>query len=161
MAWNHSTQFRHYITKYPQNGEAFDKVDIEEFFKCRYVSLSNAIQTSVKNTYTESFAEHDGTRVWTPSYTDLAYNTSEMTLCLRWRSDECGDVQEWSDKFFQYVTGQKIQYNDTFRPNKYWQLLMTNAPTIMAEKLFGDLQYRFVNFKFTNWGGRCFSSSQI
>lgn len=159
--WHHHTPFRFYLQKYAQNGVAFPVIDIEEHFKCRYVSLENTNPTAVKNTYTEDYAEHSGKRLYVPAPEELAYDTSELTLTLRWRSDECGNVQQCSDAFFNYITGQKIEYHDTFRPDKYRQLIMTAAPSVKAEQLHGDLQFRFMQYKLTNWAGKIFTESQI
>lgn len=159
MAWSHSTQYRHYLRKYPQGDTVFPEIDIEEYFKCRYVSLENAEHTSAKTVYTEDYAEHDGIRVWTSP--DIAYNASELTLTLRWRQEECGNVQEWSEKFFEYISAQKFQFHDTFRPDKYWQFILIDAPTIKNERLYGDQQYRFISYKLKNFGGRPFKQSQL
>lgn len=159
--WQHHTPFRFYLQKYPQDGTTFPVIDIEAQFKCRYVSLENAVLPAVKNTYMEDFAERGGRKVWTPKPNKLAYDTSELALTLRWRSDECGDVQKCSDDLINYITGQKIEYHDTFRPDKYWQLIMTAAPAIKAEQLHGALQFRYMQLKLTNWAGKSYTESQI
>ena len=117
--------------------------------------------TDVKNTYSEDFAEKNGKKVWTPQPSDLAYSSSEISLYLRWRSDECGNVQEWSEKFFEYVTGQKLEWHDTFRPNRYWQLLLEKAPSVETEILSNKPNYMIVKYTFTNFGGRFYNQSQL
>ena len=159
MDWNHHTKYRHYLRLYPQEDTVYSEVDIEEYFKCRYVSLENAEKSSIKTVYCEDYAEHDGQRVF--SFPDIAYNASELTLTLRWRSDECGDVQEWSEKFIEYITGKKLEYHDTFRPNKFWQLIFKDSPSIKAERMYGNQQYRFISFKMSNFGGRPYKQSQL
>lgn len=159
MAWSHHTKYRHYIRLYPQGSTTHDEIDIEEYFKCRYVSLENADNPSIKSVYSEDYAEHDGQRVY--SSPDIAYNASELTLTLRWRSEECGDVQEWSEKFIEYITGKNLEYHDTFRPNKFWQLIFKDSPSIKAERLYGNQQYRFISFKMSNFGGRPYKQSQL
>lgn len=162
--YKHPTDFRHYIQKYSEKSPSGEKInypqiDLEEYFKCRYVSLENAETPSVKSVYTEDFAEHEGSRIYTSP--DVAHNASELTLTLRWRSDECEDVQEWSEKFTDYVSGKKIEYHDSFRPGLYWQLIFKDSPTVKAEKLFGAVQYRFVSYKFYNFGGKPYKTSQL
>lgn len=157
--WQHPTQFRHYLQKYPQGDVQFPQVDIEELFKCRYVSLKNAQNPSIKSVYTEDFAERGGQKVW--SGEDPIYNASELTLKLRWRSEECGDVQEWSEKFIEYISGRKFEYHDSFRPNKYWQFIFKSEPSIDAERLYGGHQYRYVSFKLNNFGGKPAETSQL
>lgn len=161
MAWTHPTKYRHYIRKYPQGSNTFSEIDIEETFRCRFQKMTNACQTDVKNIYEEDYSEQNGSRIWVPSVEDLAYKTSEISLYLRWRSDECGDVQEWSDKFFNYVTGQKLEYHDTLRPNRYWQLVFEKAPDVQTEILNNSPQYLIVKYTFKNWGGKFYSTSQI
>lgn len=157
--WTHPTQFRHYLQKYPQGNTTFEEIDIEETFKCRYVSLKNTQNPSVKSVYTEDYAEHGGQKVWSDE--NPIYNASELTLTLRWRSDECGDVQEWSEKFIEYITAKKFQYHDTFRPDKYWQFIFKDAPNIESERLYGTQQYRYVSFKLNNFGGKPSKTSQL
>lgn len=162
MAWTHATKYRFYAQKYPSSDEEeTDLIDIEEEFKCRYVKMTGNTQTDVKNVYTEDFAEMNGKKTWCPDVEDIAYNSSEISLYLRWRSDECGDVLEWSDKFFEYATGQKIEYHDTFRPNRYWQLVMTKAPEVQTELLNQEPKYLIIKYTFTNFGGKYYKQSQI
>lgn len=161
MDWQHPTKYRHYIQKFPQGNTSFEKIDLEEAFKCRFQKLTNAVQTDVKNIYTEDFAEHSGVKVFTPPVSDLAYNASEIVLCLRWRTEECGDVIYWSDKFFDYITGQKFQYNDTLTPNRYWQLIMEKAPSIETKLPNGDPRYLIMKYTLRNWAGKFFTESQL
>ena len=159
MAWNHATQYRHYIQMYPSADKEHPEIDLEEYFKCRYVSLKNAVSPSVKSVYTEDYAEQDGKKVYAAP--NVVRNSSELTLTLRWRSDECGDVQRWSQTFTVFISGKKFQYHDTFRPNKYWQFIFTDTPTIEAERLHGDLQYMYLSFKLLNFGGVPYRESQL
>lgn len=157
MAWQHPTEYRHYLRKYPQGDTTFDEIDIEETFKCRFQKMSNATQTDVKNIYEESYAEKSGSRLFCPPVDDLAYNTSEIALYLRWRSDECDDVLYWSDKFFKYITGQRFEYHDTFRPNRYWQFVMEKAPSAETD----TPQYLIIKYTLKNWAGEFFETSQL
>lgn len=159
MAWTHPTEYRHYIQLYPRNGKDYAETDLEMAFQCRYVSLENAVTPSAKSVYAEDYAEHDGQRVYASP--DVVHNASELTLTLRWRSDECGDVQEWSQRFIDYALGRKFQYHDSLRPDKYWQFVFKDAPTVKAERLYGDLQYRFLSFKLSNFGGKPYKESQL
>lgn len=166
MAWIKHTDFYHYIKLYPVGQAEYSDVDIESRFQCRYVSMTNSGQTSIKNIYTEDFAEHDGLRVYTPTAAennDIAYNLSEVTLKLRWRSDEVnrGDIQTLANDFYDYIKGRKLQYHDTFRPNNYLQLILKDAPKVVNEKLYGNVQYMFIEYKFTNFGGRVTSTPVI
>ena len=65
-----------------------------------------------------------------------------------------------SDAFFEYISGKKLEYSDTFR-NKYFELICTAEPTIKAENLKGVIKYRFITYKFTNFGGKPFKTSQL
>lgn len=159
--WQHHTPYRFYIQKYPQGTTTFNTVDIEEYFKCRYVKMTGNGHSDVKNIYAEDFSEMDGQKVWIPPLSALSYKTSEISLYLRWRSDECGDVQEWSDKFFEYVTGQKLEWHDSFRPDRYWQLLLEKAPSIETEILSRKPNYLIVKYTFTNFGGKFYKESQL
>lgn len=157
----HPTKFRHYLRKFSQGETSFPEIDIEETFKCRFQKMTGLIHTDVKNIYTEDFAEQSGLRIFIPEKDDLAYSASEISINLRWRSDECDSVQEWSDRFFNYVSGQKIEYHDTFRPNRYVQLILEKAPDVETEMLYSNPQYLIVKYTFKNWGGKIYSESQI
>lgn len=159
--WQHPTQFRFYLQKYPQGTTTFPPIDVEEQFKCRYVKMTNNAPTDVKNTFSEEFCEMDGSKVWTPQPSDLTYKSSEISLYLRWRSDECGDVQEWSQKFFEYVSGQKIEWHDTFRPDRYWQLILEKAPSVETEILSHKPNYLIIKYIFNNFGGKYYKTSQL
>lgn len=161
MAWTHPTKYRFYLRKYPQGDVTFSEIDIEETFKCRFQKMTNAAPTDIKNIYEEDFAEQDGSRIWVPGTEDLAHKTSEISLYLRWRSDECDNVQEWSDKFYNYIAGQRVEYHDTFRPNRYFQLLMEKAPEVQTEILYSEPHYLIVKYTFKNWGGKIYSTTQI
>lgn len=161
MSWQHATKFRFYIQKYSQGTTTFPITDIEESFKCRYVKMVGMGHTDVKNTYSENFAEANGLRMFTPPVADIAYDKSEISLYLRWRSDECGDVHEWANKFFDYVTAQKLEWHDTFRSNGYWQLILEKAPEIKTETLIHKPNYLIVSYKFTNFGGGPYKTSQV
>lgn len=154
----HPTKYRHYIQKFPQCETTFQKIDIEEQFECRFVEMSGADAMSVKNVYTEDYNDHDGSRTWvgdTP-----VYKGGDVSITLRWRSDECGDVMAKSDAFFEYISGKKLEYSDTFR-GKYFKLMCIAEPTVKAENLKSAVKYRFITYKFINFGGKPYKSSQI
>lgn len=157
----HKTPYRFYIQKYPDGETQFPVVDIEELFKCRFVSMTNTGGSKVKNTYAESFAEADGDNLWIPSSDGIAYDASDITLTLRWRSDECDDVMEWSEKFIAYISGRKFEWHDTFRPGRYIQFTFTEEPSVKDERLYGSLKYRFIEFKLRNFGGRFYKNSKF
>lgn len=159
--WNHHTPYRFFLQKYPQEDSHFNMLDVEETFKCRYVKMTNNAPTDVKNIYTEDFCEMDGSKVWIPYPTDLTYKSSEISLYLRWRSDECGDVHEWSQKFFDYVSGQKIEWHDTFRPNRFWQLILEKAPSVETEILSSNPKYLIMKYTFNNFGGQYYRISKF
>lgn len=154
----HPTQYRHYIQKYKKGTTIFSKIDIEQQFQCRFVEMTGTDARSVKNVYTEDYNDHNGTRLWigdTP-----VYKGGDISLTLRWRSDECGDVIAKSDEFFEYISGQRLEYSDTFR-GKYFELICTAEPTVKSENLKDGIKYRFITYKFTNFGGKPYKTSQI
>lgn len=154
----HPTKYRHYIRLYPKGTDLPFKIDIEEWFRCRFVSMTGTDAQSVKNVYTEDYNDHDGLRIWvgdTP-----VYKGGDVSITLRWRSDECDDVIAKSDEFFEYISGKRIEYSDTLR-NKYFELICTAEPTVKAENLIGPVKYRFITYKFTNFGGKPFNTSQL
>lgn len=161
MARTHHTKYRFYIQKYTQNGVTFPAIDIEERFGCFYKSFTGNKPTKVQNIYEETFTEHSGSRLWIPEPSELAYAPSDVILELYWLSNEDYKVLESEQEFFDYVTGQKIEYHDTFRPNRYWQLCLIEAPDDATELLYGKQQYRGVKYKFRNFGGKYFTTSQI
>lgn len=157
----HPTQYRFYLQKYPQGDTTFDVEDVEQLFKCRYVKMVGNTHTDAKNIYAEDYAEANGSRVWTPAADDVVYKSSEISLYLRWRSDECESVLDWSDKFFEYVSGQKLEWHDTFRPDRYLQLVLEKAPEIQTEILNCKPNYLIVKYIFNNFGGKIYRESQL
>lgn len=154
----HPTKYRHYMQKLPEGETTFQKIDIEQQFQCRFVEMSGTDAMSAQSVYTEDYAEKDGLRVWNGS--TPVYKGGNISLTLRWRSDECDDIIAKSDAFFEYIAGKKIEYSDTFR-NKYFELICSAEPTIKAENLKSAIKYRFITYKFTNFGGRHYATSQI
>lgn len=160
MSWQHHTPYRFKIQKYKQGTTNFSQIDIEEQFKCRFQKMTGVAPTGVKNTYSEDFSEVSGKKVWVPAPDDLAFESSEMSLYLRWRSDECGDVHQCADDFFNYVVGQKLEWYDTFR-KRYLQLILEKAPSIETEILNRKPNYLIVKYVFTNFGGKPDTESQL
>ena len=161
MSYKHHTKYRFYIQKYPQGDTTFPMLDLEEHFNCYYKSFSGNKPTKVVNVYEEKFAEKSGSNLWVPDVADIAYDTSDITLTLVWKSNEEYAVLEDEQAFFYYVTAQKLEYHDTFRPDRYWQLCLIDAPDDGEELLHGGLQYRVVKYKFRNFGGKFYPTSQI
>lgn len=158
-AWQHPTSYRFYLQLYPQDGTANLRRDVESYFKCRFMSMQGVDGGGVKNTYTEDYAEQNGLRLWTPKPDDIRFKENDVTIKLRFRSEECGDVIAARDAFYNYVAGEKLEWYDTFR-KKYLQLCLIEAPTIEYEKLTGS-QYCVMSYKFKNFGGKPYTSSQL
>jgi hypothetical protein len=112
---------------------------------------------AIKNVYTETYAESAKPRIYLPSQKLLVRDTTTCELTLLFKGAYAEDNEYL---FYDYVAGQLIEYYDTFR-QRYVTLLMTEAPTKVAERLYGDEKYREVKYKFTNVFGRCFLNSQM
>lgn len=154
----HKTNYRFYIQPYSQGSITYLKEDIEQKFNCDYMRMSGiATDGDVKNTFEEDFVEMSGKKVFIPPKSDLAYSSTEVKLKLFFKG---GDVKARVRQFCEAYTGQKIEWSDTFR-GRYATLLMTKAPNIEAEKLYGPMPYMVVEFTFTNILGKTFSTSQI
>ena len=164
--------YKFYIQKYSRNhwnketsqydveakGEL---IDIEEQFKCKYVKFEGLSETGkVKNIYTETYAETEELRMYIPD--EVLYENTEMSLTLLFAPDSTNDsdVQENERAFFEYVSGNKIEYHDTFR-NRYVSLILLNKPDVVGEVLYGGSRYREVKYTFKNIYGRSFATSKI
>lgn len=155
-------QYKFYIQKYKEGDTTYPVVDIEDYFNCRYQSMTGNNQTAVTNFYEEKFAEKSGSKLWLPENSeDIAFDTSELTLTLLFESNEDYEVLEDEKRFLAYVTAKRFEYHDTFRPDRYWQLTFLSAPETKEEILYGGHQYRLVAFKMKNWGGKYYTTSQI
>ena len=138
-----------------------DLIDIEEQFKCRYVKFEGLSETGkVKNIYTETYAETEELRMYIPD--EVLYENTDMSLTLLFAPDSTNDsdVQNNERAFFEYVSGHKIEYHDTFR-NRYVSLLLLNKPEVVGEVLYGGSRYREVKYTFKNIYGRSFATSKI
>ena len=136
-------------------------IDIEEHFKCKYVKFEGLSETGkVKNVYTETYAETEELRTYIPD--DVLYENTDMSLTLLFSpySENDSDVQDNERAFFEYVSGHKIEYHDTFR-NRYVSLLLLNKPEVVGEVLYGGSRYREVKYTFKNIYGRSFATSKI
>lgn len=154
--------YRFYLQRYPEGDTTYPVIDIEAFFNCYYQSMTNNGQTAVKNYYEESWVEHNGSRLWLPKTSDdIAFDTSELTLSLLFKSNENYEVLSDEKRFLEYITAKRFEYHDTFRPNRYWQLTFVAAPETKQEILYGNRQYRLVSFNLKNWGGKYYTSSQL
>ena len=119
-------------------------IDIEEQFKCKYVKFEGLSETGkVKNIYTETYAEKEELRMYIPD--EVLYENTDMSLTLLFAPDSTNysDVQNNERAFFEYVSGHKIEYHDTFR-NRYVSLLLLNKPEVVGEVLYGGSRYRFL-----------------
>ena len=136
-------------------------IDIEAHFKCKYVKFEGLSETGkVKNVYTETYAETEELRTYIPD--DVLYENTDMSLTLLFAPDteNDSDVQDNERAFFEYVSGHKIEYHDTFR-NRYVSLLLINKPEVVGEVLYGGSRYREVKYTFKNIYGRSFATSKI
>ena len=136
-------------------------IDIEAQFKCKYVKFEGLSETGkVKNVYTETYAETEDLRTYIPN--DVLYENTDLSLTLLFApsSTNDNDVQDNERAFFEYVSGHKIEYHDTFR-NRYVSLLLINKPEVVGEVLYGGSRYREVKYTFKNLYGRSFAESKI
>lgn len=136
-------------------------IDIEAQFKCKYVKFEGLSETGkVKNIYTETYAETEELRMYIPD--EVLYDNTEMSLTLLFApdSENDSDIQDNERAFFEYVSGHKIEYHDTFR-NRYVSLLLLNKPEVVSEVLYGGSRYREVKYTFKNIYGRSFAESRI
>lgn len=136
-------------------------IDIEAQFKCKYVKFEGLSETGkVKNIYTETYAETEELRMYIPD--EVLYDNTDMSLTLLFSpySENDSDVQDNERAFFEYVSGHKIEYHDTFR-NRYVSLLLLNKPEVVSEVLYGGSRYREVKYTFKNIYGRSFATSKI
>lgn len=164
--------YKFYIQKYSRkhwnkDTSQYDKedigelIDIEERFKCKYVKFEGLSETGkVKNIYTETYAETEELRMYIPD--EVLYDNTDMSLTLLFSpySENDSDVQDNERAFFEYVSGHKIEYHDTFR-NRYVSLLLLNKPEVVGEVLYGGSRYREVKYTFKNIYGRSFATSKI
>ena len=152
--WNKET------SKYDEEAKC-ELIDIEEQFKFKYVKFEGLSETGkVKNIYTETYAETEEIRVYIPD--EVLYENTEMSLTLLFAPSSANDndVQDNERAFFEYISGHKIEYHDTFR-NRYVSLILLNKPEVVGEVLYGGSRYREVKYTFKNIYGRSFSTSKI
>ena len=164
--------YNFYIQRYSrehynkENGK-YDKedigelIDIESQFKCKYVKFEGLSETGkVKNIYTETYAETEELRVYIPD--EVLYENTDLSLTLLFAPDSANesDVQNNERAFFEYISGHKIEYHDTFR-NRYVSLLLLNKPEVVGEVLYGGSRYREGKYTFKNIYGRSFATSKI
>lgn len=154
----HKTDYRFYIQPYPHGTTTYQKEDIEQKYDCDYMRMTGlSFDGDVKNTYEEDYSEMSGKRVFIPPKSELAFSSTECKLKLFFKG---GDVKARVQQFCNDYMGQKIEWSDTFR-GRYATLLMTKAPNIESEKLYGPVPIMVVEFTFTNILGYTYESSKI
>lgn len=140
---------------YIQDIKTGTKKNIEADFNAKYCEFKGLLDFEVKNTYTESYPEADGDRVYVPD--TVRFKSQECQLRLLFHSQT---AQADSLAFSQFVQGKLVEYSDTFR-NVFVKLLCTKAPSTGKERLFGDDRYREMTYTFTNVDGKAYTTSQI
>lgn len=151
-------QYKFYIQKFPQDGQTFPKLDIEEYYKCHYKQFKDfAFDGEVKSVYSEDWCEQSGKKVWLPEQEDLTFKDYDCKLELLFKAETC---QEDVRKFYEDIRGVKLEYYDNFR-NRYLPILLTKQPSIDQEILYGNSPYMLVSFTFNAFMGQSFSTSQI
>lgn len=141
--------------------EMGELIDIEKQFNCKYVKFEGLSETGkVKNVYTETYAETEELRIFIPE--EVLYENTDLSLTLLFDPSSASDtdVQDNERAFFEYISGRKIEYHDTFR-NRYVTLLLLNKPEVVGEVLYGGSRYRQVKYTFKNVYGRSFGESRI
>lgn len=153
--WHESTQ--EFVTE-----EADEPKDIEAEFGCKYVRLEGVNEYGkAKNIYTESYAETEELRVHIPE--KVLYENTDVALTLVFpciTKNNRLDVTDNERRFFEYVSGRRIEWYDTFR-ERCLTLLLINKPEVVGEILYGDTRYREVKYTFKNIYGRSFEKKAI
>lgn len=168
-----SVEFKFYIQFYPvvrwddetetsvTVNPKSEQIDVEDEYGCYYVKMEGIGENGkAKNIYTESYAESDELRLYLPD--ELAYENTKCVLTLLFPEigDDRMDVQDNERRFFEAVTGKKIEWYDTFR-KRYVTMILIDAPKMIGEKLYGGSRYRQVEYTFKNVYGRSFGTSKI
>lgn len=166
-------EFKFYIRFYPvvrwddEQGAAVtvspasSQIDVMEEYDCGYAKMQGISENGkAKNIYTESYAESDELRIYLPD--ELAYENTKCVLTLLFPAtgSDRMDVQSNERRFFEAVSGKKIEWYDTFR-KRYVTLILIEAPKLTGEKLYGGSRYRQVEYTFQNVYGRSFATSKI
>lgn len=150
--------YHFYIQKYPQGNQTFQKVDVEKTYNCKYKAFQNLFfDGNVKNTYSESYAEQSGNRLYVPEKEDLTFEAYDCTLELLFDKQTCQDDLR---RFYEDIRGQRLEWSDDFR-NLHISLLNTEAPSVTQEVLYGNRPYQLISIKFQNYLGKVFKQSQI
>lgn len=134
--------------------------NIEEAFDCKYVKMEGLNEYGkVKNMYTESYAETEELRVHIPE--EVLYENTDISLTLLFpaTSEERLDITSNERRFFEYVSGRRVEWYDTFR-RRFAVLVLINKPELVQEVLYGDTRYREVKYTFKNIYGRTFDTSK-
>lgn len=153
----HPTAYRFYAQRYPNGDTAYPKKDIEETYSCRYMRFDNLeVDGDIGNTYVESFVEKSGDKVYIPPKSDLTHKSYDCKLKLLFKGD---NVQANVRQFAEDWMGVKMEYSDTFR-NRYATLLMTKAPNIVSQRLYGQ-EYAEVEFTFSNIDGVTYDTTRL
>jgi hypothetical protein len=161
-------EYNFYIRPYnnEEDGLTLNAYDLEHDFGAKYVSFTGLTESgAIKNIYIEDFAETTESAMYIPEQKDLAHESTTAALTLLWTADSISgtiaeSVSEAENAFYNFIKGRMIEYSDTFR-KRFYELILIDAPKMVAERLYGGQQYREVTYTFKNIYGTSFAESQI
>lgn len=127
------------------NDSKATELNLESYFDCLYLSLSNTQPKEIKNVVIEEFAESSVSNIYIPPLDERAYKNNECVLSLLFKED---DVASKAERLFDYIGGQLISFRDNFR-NRTTHLIPMKY-TISKEKLYrGKSNYQAVQITCT------------
>ena len=122
-----------------------------DFAGLSYLSIKGLeIVGKPKNIYEESYAEHDGTRVYHPSDNEdpVTRETTKIALDLVIQGANRRSVY---NSLCDYLRGNRLYYWDTARHKKVWLIL--NEEVNPEDDTLKGVKYIRATFNFTNiWG---------
>lgn len=142
-----------YLQKTDKDGVALEPArDLEKVFPgLKYLSCKGLnAEGTLKNVYTESYADHEGVRTYHPSDVGkrVYHEATDIELSLIFLSN---DRQSVYKSFVEYIQEARMYWWDTARNLKAWLMLIESSEP--EEDIIKGEGYIKTTFKFTNiWG---------
>lgn len=141
------SKYNFYMSRF-ENGAYGSFVDLESAFDGLRMKTIKGLRSKGKpRVYVESCVESDKLDVYFPEV--VLRDSTELEFEVIFIGEGYQDVY---DSFVDFVSGAPIMYYDNCR-NRKVEMYLSDAVEPSEEKLYGDLPYIIVPFKFTNYSG--------
>lgn len=140
--------YKFYMSRFIDGSWETD-ISLEDYFDGMRYSRCEGLSSKgkIKNIYTESYAEHDGVRLFIPE--NPRRESTDVVFTFLFTGDSRRDVY---DSFVEWLSGYRVRYWDTCR-NRELEFILIEAIEPDQDMLYGSIPYISAEFKCKNIKG--------